>query len=103
MGVINSLEQIEYINGVPLVIWCYWAGEPMNKNRQISFYTLVDNIEVPVFLIDRTTIKSVEVPAHPFHPTFPYLSAVHQSDYIRIYLLHHYGGGWHDIKATEVS
>lgn len=103
MGIIEKSDQIKNINGVPFVIWCYWAGGSMNENRHLSFNTLVDNIQVPVFLINKDNLHQIRLPKHPFHPAFPYLSAVHQSDYIRIYLLHHYGGGWHDIKATEVS
>jgi len=103
MGIIDRLDQIKNVNGVPFVIWCYWAGGPMNENRLLSLETLVKNIQVPVFLINKKNLYKIQLSEHPFHPAFPYLSAVHQSDYIRIYLLHFYGGGWHDIKATEVS
>jgi len=103
MAIINSISQIKKVNGVPFVIWCYWSGSSMNENRLLSLDLLVKNIGVPVFLINETNLKQIEIPNHPFHRAFPYLSAVHQSDYIRIYLLQHYGGGWHDIKATKVS
>ncbi len=42
-------------------------------------------------------------PDHPFHPAFPYLSRIHQADYLRVYLWHHYGGGWFDIKPMHHS
>ena len=34
---------------------------------------------------------------------FPYLSGNHKSDYMRAYLLHHYGGGYHDIKHRSIG
>ena len=39
----------------------------------------------------------------PIHPAFNYLSANHKSDYVRAYMLYHYGGGYHDIKFREKS
>lgn len=34
----------------------------------------------------------------PLHPSYSFLSGVHRSDYLRCYLMHHYGGGYSDIK-----
>jgi len=39
-------------------------------------------------------------PDFPLHPAFSYLSSTHKSDYLRCYLMHHYGGGYTDIKPT---
>ncbi|WP_417688647.1 hypothetical protein [Roseibium sp.] len=39
----------------------------------------------------------------PLHPAYEFLSAVHRSDYLRPYFMHHYGGGYADIKATTTS
>jgi hypothetical protein len=103
MKTVDNITQIEKVNDVSFVIWCYWSGKAMSKNRLLSYNTLIKNIGVPVFLVTNENIHQIEKPAHPFHKAFPYLSDVHKSDYVRIYLLHHYGGGWHDIKATEVS
>lgn len=99
--IINKKEDINLINDVPFVIWTYWAGKEMKGNRLLSFNLLVENTGVPVFLVDDSNLHTLEIKEYPFHEGFKYLSAVHQSDYIRAYLLHHYGGGWNDIKATE--
>lgn len=95
--------ELTYKNGVPYVVWCYWEGSAMNENRKKSFQYLTRNIGVPVFLVTRENLDHLIRDDHPLHPAFPFLSVVHRSDYIRAYLLHYYGGGWHDIKATEVS
>ena len=103
MAVAHSFQEITLKHEVPFVIWCYWEGEAMNKNRATSFAYLTANIEVPVLLVTRQNLSQFILAEHPLHPSFEDLSIVHRSDYIRAYLLHHYGGGWHDIKATEVS
>ena len=100
---LSDIKAIDFKHGVPFVIWTFWAGKPMEANRLLSFETLQKNIGVPIFLITPQNWHQLELPNFPFHQAFPYLSVVHQSDYIRIYLLHHYGGAWHDIKATDVS
>lgn len=100
---VTDVKSIEYQYQVPFVVWTFWAGNAMEGNRLLSFQILQQNIGVPIFLVSPQNWHLLELPEHPFHPAFPYLSVVHQSDYIRIYLLHHYGGAWHDIKATEVS
>ena len=40
---------------------------------------------------------------YPIHKSFNLLSGVHKSDYMRAYLLHYYGGGYHDIKHRDDS
>lgn len=103
---INSKKQFEFlevVNGVPKVIWCYWAGGPMNAARSKSFGVLRANIGVTICLITKENITDFVNEEYPLHQAFGYLSAVHQSDYLRAYLLHNYGGGWHDIKATLIN
>jgi len=100
---IQSPNELSYQHGVPFVIWCYWEGAEMSPNRKISFDYLVKNIEVPVALITRDNLDLFIKSDHPLPEAFEYISVVHRSDYIRAYLMHHYGGGWHDIKATLVS
>lgn len=75
----------------------------MNDSRELSFQMLIEHIGVPVCLIGPENIGQFILQDSPLHASFPYLSAVHQSDFIRVYLLHHYGGAWHDVKATKVS
>ncbi len=90
-------------HGVNLVIWSYWSGSGMNSKRQLCYTTMKEHIGVPVILVTPENIKHYVLSGHPLHKAFPYLSVVHQSDYLRAYLMHFWGGGWHDIKATKVS
>lgn len=103
MHIIQKPEELSYIHGVPFVVWCYWEGKPMTGNRQLSFSYLIQNIGVPVCLITPENLPLFLKESHRLPKSYADLSIVHRSDYIRAYLLHHYGGAWHDIKATEVS
>jgi len=85
------------------VVWCFWYEGRMNENRSRSFELMKSNLGVPLCLVTKENINEFLLPEYPLHPAFQFLSDVHKSDYMRIYLLHHYGGGWHDIKPTQVN
>ncbi len=107
----NSLESLNpnYINGIPKVVFVCWFGgygielPEMSPNRFNCFKELVSAIQVPVLLITSKNYKNFVLPDYPLHKAFDYLSGVHKSDYFRCYLLHHYGGGYHDIKSRLIS
>lgn len=105
----NSLKEIEIISGVPKVVFVTWFGtlsnpSPlMSERRYLAFKSLVDNIEVPIILITEKNLKYFIKDEYPIHEGFQYLSGVHKSDYIRCYLLFHYGGAYHDIKFRDKS
>lgn len=103
MQLIESPSALTYVHDVPYVVWCYWEGAPMSGNRLVSFEYLQKNIQVPVCLLTPANIHQFIKPEHPFPNNYKDLSVVHRSDYVRAYMLYHYGGGWHDIKATEIS
>ena len=104
----TNFDNIEFINGVPKVVFVCWFGgykvdnQQMSKNRFGAFKSLVEKIGVPVILITSNNY-SFFIKSHPIHKSFDLLSGVHKSDYIRTYLLHNYGGGYHDIKHREES
>ncbi|WP_373520508.1 capsular polysaccharide synthesis protein [Aquiflexum sp.] len=99
----SEFLELEMVHGVPKVVWCFWSGEKMKDSRALSFRMMREHIGVPVCLVTPENLEQFILKDFPLHSAFPLLSAVHQSDYIRAYLLHHYGGAWHDVKATEVS
>jgi hypothetical protein len=105
----TNFDNIEFINGVPKVVFVCWFGgyqvdnQKMSKNRFEAFKSLVENIGVPVILITSNNYPSFLTKSRPIHKSFDLLSGVHKSDYMRTYLLHHYGGGYHDIKHREES
>lgn len=82
-------------------VFCLWTGEElMSDNRLRSVWTIFRNTGCPVAFIDRNTLSEWVRPGFPLHPAFPFLSSTHKADYLRCYLMHHYGGGYTDIKPT---
>ncbi len=53
--------------------------------------------------INQTNLPYWIVDGHPLHSAYPYLSAIHRADYLRVYFMHHYGGGYSDIKHIDNS
>jgi len=99
----QELNAILQADEVPRIIWSFWYNGSMNENRTRSFELMKTYLEVPVCLVTKANLHEFVHPEYPIHQAFDYLSDVHKSDYLRIYLLHLYGGGWHDIKPTMVS
>jgi hypothetical protein len=98
-----ELIQASVNQSFSFVVWCFWWDGQKNENRLRSLNLMKSNLGVPLCLVTKENIHEFILPEYPLHAAFEWLSDVHKSDYIRIYLLHHYGGGWHDIKPTQVN
>jgi hypothetical protein len=83
------------INGTVIT---FWFGKSMTGLRLNAFHNLQQNIGVPVTLITEDDIYRYNLTSDPIHPGWKYLSGIHKGDYLRVYFMHHYGGGYHDIK-----
>ena len=71
------------------IIFSGWMGPgPMTTPREAALLSLVRNSGCAQAHITRETVGLWADPAFPIHPLFPYLSAVHQCDYLRCYVLH---------------
>lgn len=85
-------------------IFCLWTGpEIMSENRLKALWSIFKNTGRPVALITQNTLDQWVLPDYPLHPAYQYLSSTHKSDYLRCYLMHHYGGGYADIKHTTAN
>jgi len=81
-------------------IYALWLGdEVMNDDRKNS----INNLGVNRILITKHNIHEYVLDNHPLHPAYQYLSTVHKSDYLRSYLMYHYGGGYSDVKYTNIN
>ena len=88
----------------PEVIYGFWTEDnPLTKNRKNAIQSIKENCTTPFKLITKNDLPKYELIEHPFHPSFPYLSAVHKADYLRTYFMHFYGGGYTDIKPHSNS
>lgn len=85
-------------------IFTGWIGKnPMSPERAAALQSIFQKSGRPVVFITDDTRGDWEVPESPFHPAYPYLSEVHKADYLRVYVLHHFGGGYTDIKPVLKS
>jgi hypothetical protein len=83
-------------------IFCLWTGdEIMSGNRLQALWSIYNNTACPIAMINRNSVEEWIRKDHPLHPAYPFLSSTHKSDYLRCYLMHHYGGGYSDIKITS--
>ena len=85
-------------------IYCFWVGHNnsiMNENRINGIKSLINNSGINVILVNNDNLIEYILPDHPLHEGFQYLSDVHKADYLRTYFMHHYGGGYSDIKPCS--
>lgn len=87
------------MSSVPRVIYQFWTGDnKMSPDRKASLDSS-KNLGVETRLLTASDLMSHLLPDVPLHPAYPYLSCNHRSDYLRCYFMHHFGGGYADIKT----
>lgn len=90
--------------GVPNVTWCFWTGpQPMSPARAACYESMKTNTGAPLLLVTPDNLPEYILPDVPLHAAYEHLSYVHRSDYLRCYVMHHYGGAYHDIKGCGSS
>lgn len=88
----------------PRRIFTFWTERvPLTQNRQKSLELMNQISCVDVILVTPDNLDQWILPDHPLHPAFKHLSAVHKSDYLRCYFMHHHGGGYCDLKPITQS
>ena len=75
----------------------------MSKNRVIALRHLRRNSGCKVMLVHSGNLESYILDEAPLHPGYKYLSLIHKSDYLRSYFMHHFGGGYSDVKKLRVN
>lgn len=89
---------------VPEQVFCFWTGDnEMSPARRKALDGLIRNAKLEAVLITPGNLKQFILEEFPLHPGYYYLSLVHKSDYLRCYFMHHYGGGYSDIKSATSS
>jgi hypothetical protein len=86
------------------VIFCAWTGHnPLSSQRAESLLSIYRETCCPVLLLTPANLGEWQLADSPFHPAFRFLSETHKADYLRCYFMHHFGGGYTDLKATRHS
>jgi hypothetical protein len=63
----------------------------------------LDNSGLDVIFLTKDDLGDWILNSDPLHAAYEYLSAIHRSDYLRMYFMHHYGGGYSDVKNISKS
>ena len=84
-------------------IFAFWMGGEMTSQRKACLDAMRAISQVPVILVDADNLSEWLVPEDPLPAVFPFLSAVHKADYLRVYFMYHHGGGYSDVKRPERS
>lgn len=84
-------------------VFCAWTGNnPMPAPRVRALESIRETLrDQEVVLITPENLGDWIVESDPLPAAYWHLSAVHRSDYLRVYIAHHYGGGWTDIKPLQ--
>jgi hypothetical protein len=92
------------INPILNTIYCFWTGiNEMSENRKRCLKTLREKSQCNVILVTPNILNTYILPEHPLHPAYEFLSETQKSDYLRIYFMNFYGGGYSDIKEPGGS
>ena len=84
---------------VPRRVFALWTGSnDLSPNREAALNELRAQDSVDVVLVSPDNISQWWLEENPPHPAYEHLSLVHRSDYLRSYLMHHYGGAYCDLK-----
>lgn len=75
----------------------------MSTQRLQALFSIYNHVACPIAYLNHVTLWKWQLAQEPFHPAFEYLSETHKADYLRVYLMHHYGGGYTDIKHTSTD
>ena len=83
-------------------IFLFWTGDnAMSRQRRRCLDSFYVNSSCDVVLVTSHNLSRWLVSA--LHPAYPYLSFTHRADYLRCYFMHHYGGGYSDIKNCSFN
>ena len=90
---------ISHFNSIERRVFMLWTGdEVMTNDREQALKKIEVNDKIKVTLITKNNLHEYVLKDYPLHPAYEYLSTVHKSDYLRCYVMHHYGGGYCDMK-----
>nr|VFJ57707.1 MAG: Capsular polysaccharide synthesis protein [Candidatus Kentron sp. FW] len=73
----------------------------MPPTRKTCLQSIEQNSGVQVVLVTPHNLGEYIIEEYPLHGAYDYLSYTHKADYLRCYFMHHYGGGYSDIKQVN--
>jgi hypothetical protein len=87
---------------LPRIFIFHTDNNSLSENNINCIENIKTTVGIPVVFINPSNLY--EWTKHvPLHAAYPYLSYSHQENYLRCYFMHHYGGGYTDIKMQTSS
>jgi hypothetical protein len=81
------------------VIFTLWVGDnDLTQNRYDGLMSIQNMKGTNMINVNPDNIDMFIKDEYPIHKSYKYLSLIHKSDYLRCYLMYHWGGGYSDIK-----
>mgnify|MGYP006136987643 CR=1 FL=1 len=100
----NSIKITPYTDNIKnRILFILWIDGELTQNRKDAINSIIKTTECNVILITKKNLNNYILKDYPLHKGFKYLSIIHKSDYLRCYLMHHYGGGYSDLKQAKSS
>ena len=84
-------------------LFCFWADDNSMSDIRKKCLDSLPNTGMNVQFLNKAAITEWALADFPFHEGYKFLSSTHKSDYLRAYFMHHYGGGYTDIKYLDYS
>ena len=82
-------------------IYIFWTGDnPIPEVRLKSIEVMNTNSQSDIVLVDNDNLHQY-IDSNDIHPAYEYLNLAHKADYLRCYFMHHFGGGYCDIKQIN--
>ena len=82
-------------------VYTFWLDSHISQEKKTLLDKLSNNQDFDLLLIILVNLNSLIVKTHPFHEGFQYLSHIHKSEYLRIYTMLFYGGGYTDVQQIN--
>ncbi|MES1936614.1 hypothetical protein [Salinisphaera hydrothermalis] len=83
-------------------LYCFWLGDNSMSPARRSALDSLTQTGLDVQLVTPDNLDDFVPPAKR-HPAYAHLNLPHRADYLRCYFMHHFGGGYADIKWAEES
>jgi len=97
IGVSYTINNIHYLNReYKKILWIYWDSEELPKTiKQIRDYNRAQLSGWDVRFLNINTLKNY-IPESAYNPKYFNLVSANKSDWIRLFIIYHYGGCWMD-------
>jgi hypothetical protein len=85
----------------PSIIWVFWMHDYQPEGKALEVLSSFSVLDIDVQLVTPDILPQYNVTEDPFHDAFKHLAPNHKLDYLHAYFMHHYGGGFLELKPRR--